>query len=111
MKSHPNAAFWKEHVTAALQDPVSISAYAKRHDIAVKSLYYWNKKLKKSGLISKSAKQISSAFIAVHVPEKIMNPRTANFRLMLATGIHFEMNELPAPEWLASFVVATKGMH
>ncbi|MET3124323.1 transposase-like protein [Oxalobacteraceae bacterium GrIS 2.11] len=63
MKSHPKADFWKEHVAAARQDPDSISAYAKRHSIAIKALYYWHSKFKKINSVPKS---VVSALLATH---------------------------------------------
>ena len=109
MKKHSNATFWKDHVAAALQDPVSISAYAKRHAIPVKSLYYWHKKIKKSYSASKPVAEIATPFVAVRIPEKINEQRGANFALVLAQNIRLEMAVPPAPEWLANFIRAMQG--
>ena len=38
--------FWAEHVAALKVAAIDASEYASRHDIAVKSLYYWRRKLK-----------------------------------------------------------------
>jgi len=110
MKKHSNATFWKEHVAAALQDPVSISAYAKRHTIPVKSLYYWHKKIKRSNSESKPVAAIATPFVALRMPEKINEQRSANFALVLAQNIRLEMTAPPTPEWLANFIRAMQGM-
>ncbi len=109
MKKHSNATFWKDHVAAALQDPVSISAYAKRHVIPVKSLYYWHKKINKINSASKPVAEIATPFIAVRIPEKNHEQRSANFALVLAQNIRLEMAAPPAPEWLANFIRAMQG--
>jgi transposase-like protein len=110
MKKHSNATFWKEHVAAALQDPVSISAYAKRHAVPVKSLYYWHKKIKRSNSESKPVAAIATPFVALRMPEKINEQRSANFALVLAQNIRLEMTAPPTPEWLANFIRAMQGM-
>ena len=38
--------FWAEHVAALKVAAIDASEYASLHDIAVKSLYYWRRKLK-----------------------------------------------------------------
>ena len=45
------AEFWMAHVEAARQEAIPASEYARRHGLAVKSLYYWRRKLQKSGKI------------------------------------------------------------
>jgi len=109
MKKHSNATFWKDHVAAALQDPVSISAYAKRHAIPVKSLYYWHKKIKRFNSASKPVAAIATPFVTVRMPEKINEQRSANFALVLAQNIRLEMAAPPTPEWLANFIRAMQG--
>ena len=109
MKKHSNATFWKDHVAAALQDPVSISAYAKRHAIPVKSLYYWHKKIKRSNFASTPVAAIATPFVAVRIPEKIREQHGANFALVLAQNVRLEMAAPPAPDWLANFIRAMQG--
>ena len=110
MKNHLKAAFWKEHVTAASQDPVSISAYAKRHALEVKSLYYWRQKISECNSVSKADNSSVSPFVAVRVTEKINEQRAANFTLVLAKDIRLEMTAPPTPEWLGNFIRAIQGM-
>ncbi len=40
------ARFWQQHALAAERSSQSSSAYAKRHGLAVSTLYYWQSKLK-----------------------------------------------------------------
>jgi hypothetical protein len=40
------AEFWEGHVAAAKRETISASEYARRHDISVAALYYWQHKLK-----------------------------------------------------------------
>ena len=37
--------FWMAHIMALKLEAVPVNAYAKRHDLAVQSLYYWRRKL------------------------------------------------------------------
>jgi len=39
-------AFWSAHLAAIKREGISTSAYAKRHGIALKSLYYWQRKVR-----------------------------------------------------------------
>ncbi|MET3120119.1 transposase-like protein [Undibacterium sp. GrIS 1.8] len=110
MKAQPNAAFWKEHIAAAMQGPESISAYAKRHSISTKSLYYWRQKIMEINSVPKPVTAIVSPFVAVQVPQKIHEQRAANFALVLEQGIRLEMTAAPAPEWLANVIRAMQGM-
>lgn len=38
--------FWTQHVAAAKLQATSASDYAKRHEISMTALYYWQRKLK-----------------------------------------------------------------
>ena len=40
------AEFWESHVAAATLETISASEYARRHNISVAALYYWQRKLK-----------------------------------------------------------------
>jgi transposase len=37
---------WSSHIEAIKTQGISARAYAKRHDITLSSLYYWQRKLK-----------------------------------------------------------------
>ncbi len=37
--------FWMAHIMALKLEAVPVSEYAKRYDLAMKSLYYWHHKL------------------------------------------------------------------
>jgi len=38
-------AFWMAHVAACEMETTPATEYAKRHELSVKSLYYWRRKL------------------------------------------------------------------
>ena len=40
--------FWAAHVAAIQRESIPASEYARQHGLAVKSLYYWRRKLKKT---------------------------------------------------------------
>ena len=96
------AEFWASHVKAASLVPTPASEYAKQHGLAVKSLYYWRRKLEALSNISQragnTAKPIPSGkFVALQV----ITARPVNCALAWPSGLRFEMSTLPSPEWLA----------
>ena len=58
-------AFWSEHVAAIKQEGISTSAYAKRHDIALKSLYYWQRKVRLAAAPGKPI--VPKTFVALRI--------------------------------------------
>ncbi len=46
-------AFWSKHMAAIKQEGISTSAYAKRHGLAAKSLYYWQRKARRAAAPTK----------------------------------------------------------
>ena len=107
--------FWAAHVAALKLEAIDASEYARRHDLAVKSLYYWRRKLE----VSKQAHQTDikpippvpgNKFVALQVAA----PRQTNCTLQLPSGLRLEMSALPSPEWLAALLraaQATQGVH
>lgn len=105
------AEFWKAHVVAIKREGVSTSAYAKRHALAVKSLYYWQRKL--NGATSATAvANHGSAFMALRViaPAPMAEATPAGCTLMLGAGMRLEMATLPTPEWLMALGRAAQGV-
>jgi len=102
------ARFWQQHALAAERSSQSSSAYAKRHGLAVSTLYYWQSKLKAATptveVCSPAAK-----FVALRVVDGANTPRTNHCTLVLPAGIRLEMTALPAPEWLAALGHAAQG--
>lgn len=101
--------FWLEHVAAIKQEGISTNAYARRHGIAVKRLYYWQRKMKAASLPLQA--RPPNAFVALRVAESAIVKRSAHCTLLLGAGLRLEMDALPAPEWLAALSRATTGAH
>lgn len=100
------AEFWMAHVAASQLETISASEYAKRHDLSVKSLYYWRRKLKKPG--KADAALPVGKFVELRIAPGGSRPN--NCTLVLPSGLRLEMSALPQPEWLAALVRAVPGM-
>ena len=102
------SAFWMAHLTAMEREAISMSAYAKRHRIDVKRLYYWQRKLKTSGESPLRAGQ-PNTFVALRISEPSIGQSPTNCTLVLDSGMRLEMSVLPAPTWLAALGYALQG--
>ena len=100
------AKFWATHVAAAKLEAIPASEYARRHGLAVKSLYYWRRKLKQSG--TADARQSAGKFVALRIAPGGFRPN--NCTLVLPSGLRLEMSALPQTEWLAALVCAIPGI-
>lgn len=99
------------HVAAIKREGVSTSAYAKRHALAVKSLYRWQRKLDDAAAVVTAKVNDGRAFVALRVAEPVVvERREAGCTLMLGSGMRLEMTTLPTPEWLAALARATQGV-
>ena len=101
-------AFWIEHIAAIKREAISTSAYAKRHKIALKSLYYWQRKLSAATAPQVSTSQ-PKAFVALRVSEQVLGQGPTSCTLVLESVMRLEMSALPAPAWLAALGRATQG--
>jgi len=100
------AEFWMAHVAASQFEAIPVSEYARRHGLAVKSLYYWRRKLQKSG---KTDVPLSAGkFVALRIAPGGSRPN--NCALELPSGLRLEMSVLPSPEWLAALVRVVQGI-
>lgn len=104
------SGFWMAHVAAIKQEGISTVAYAKRHGLAVKSLYRWQRKLRATSATPAQAPP-SGAFVALRVAAPLVTPPAGSCTLVLDTGMRLEMPALPAPAWLAALVGALQGAH
>ena len=105
------AAFWMAHVAAIKAEGISTNAYAKRHSLAVKSLYRWQRKLTAATTGAETANATEgSAFVALRVAGSGVAPCSAGCTLVLPSGLRLEMTTLPAPQWLAALGCATQGV-
>jgi len=107
-------AFWESHVAAAKRETIPASEYARRHNISVAALYYWQHKLKAP--TANTSKKISnlvkpphaSSFVELRVLDKpVVSPCLCT--LVLSSDLRLEMSALPEPSWLAALGYAMQG--
>ncbi len=96
--------FWTAHVAAVKHEAISVSAYARQHDLSIAALYYWQRKLR-SNTITTEAGQ--SKFVALRITDQLPCLCT----LVLPSGLHLEMSALPSPEWLSALNRTLPGAH
>jgi hypothetical protein len=104
------AAFWIEHIASIKREAISTSAYAKRHKIALKSLYYWQRKLD-AGAAPHIKLHQPKAFVTLRISDPVIEQRPTNFTVVLRSGIRLELSVLPDPQWLAALDCAAQGAH
>lgn len=96
--------FWAAHVAALKLEATSASQYATQHGLAVKSLYYWRRKIEGTKLEHPAeTKLIPSVPGNKFVALQVALPRQTHCTLSLPSGLHLEMSVLPEPEWLVAF--------
>ena len=99
------AEFWAAHVKAAGLVAASASEYAKQHGLAVKSLYYWRRKLEGAKPVHQTGiNPIPSVPSNKFVALQVATPRQTHYTLSLPSGLRLEMSVLPSPEWLAVLI-------
>lgn len=103
--------FWAAHVKAAGRVAASASEYAKQHGLAVKSLYYWQRKLEGAKPAHQTETKLiqsvpSNKFVALQVAA----PRQTHCTLSLPSGLRLEMSALPPPEWIAVLLHSAAGL-
>jgi hypothetical protein len=101
--------FWAPHVAAMEQESVPTAEYAKRHGLALHSLYYWRQKIKTAAAQTSGSPERSSTFVALTVSERVPAQQPGGCTLVLGTGVRVELPALPAPEWLAALGRAMQG--
>ena len=100
-------SFWQEHMAAIERAGISTSAYAKRHGLPIKRLYYW---LNKVRLAATPTEVIArKAFVAVRVGEPVAVAAPMGCVLTLACGMRLEMSDLPSPGWLMALNRSAQG--
>lgn len=105
---HKGSVFWLGHVAAIRREGISTNAYAKRHGIAVKRLYYWQGK---AAAAASTGAIEPNAFVALRVGSTVGVLAPTNCAVVLISGVRLEMGNLPSPEWLAALDRATQGAH
>lgn len=99
---------WSSHIEAITIQGISTRAYAKRHDLALSTVYYWQRKLKSAPPVHTKAEPLAATkqcakFVALRIdePERVARPAPTHCTLVLAGGMRLEMPALPDPQWLA----------
>ena len=73
------AEFWAAHVKAAKLVAMSASEYAKQHGLAVKSLYYWRRKLDLPGKLSRGAENPAKPVSSDQIPGRSIKDAKFHF--------------------------------
>ena len=107
---------WSSHIEAIRIQGISTRAYAKRHDLALSALYYWQRKLKSAPSVHTKAEPLAATkrfpkFVALHInePQQAARPAPTHCTLVLAGGMRLEMPALPSPQWLADLGRCAQG--
>jgi len=103
--------FWAPHVAVMEQESVATAVYAKRHGLALHSLYYWRHKIKTAGAQPCGSPDRGNAFVALRVDEPVVAQHPGGCTLTLGAGVRVELPAVPAPEWLAALVRAVQGVN
>lgn len=108
---------WPSHIEAIKTQGISTRAYAKRHDMTLSSLYYWQRKLKSAPPVATKAEPAatakqSSKFVALRItePERVVPPAPTHCTLVLAGGMRLEIPTLPPPQWLSDLGRCAQGV-
>ncbi|CAN7664074.1 cobyrinic acid ac-diamide synthase [Caballeronia sp. LjRoot34] len=101
--------FWAPHVAAIEQESVATAVYAKRHGLALHSLYYWRQKIKTAGAQTSGSPERSSAFVALTVSEPVLAQPSGSCTVVLGADVRVELAALPSAEWLAALGRAMQG--
>lgn len=103
--------FWAPHVAAMEQESVATAVYAKRHGLALHSLYYWRHKIKAAAAQTSVAPDRGNAFVALRLEERVVAQQPSGCTVTLGAGVRVELAALPAPEWLATLMRAVQGVN
>src|SRR5258708_17535707 len=90
--------FWAPHVAAMEQESVPTAEYAKRHGLALHSLYYWRQKIKTAAAQTSGSPEHSSTFVALTVSERVRAQQPGGCTLGLGTRLRAECPALTSPE-------------
>ena len=97
--------YWSKHIAAIKFQGVTTSAYAQQHDLALASLYYWQRKLRSATTVRtaielRQAPRRPSKFIALTVgdPTHDVARSVTPCTLVLAGSMRLEMSAIPDPQ-------------
>lgn len=97
-----DAEFWSQHIAAAHRESLSVSAYARKHGLAVSTLYYWQRKL---AACAPQPSNSRATFVALRVSASSQTP-PMTCTLILDSDVHLALSALPPAEWLAQLTHA-----
>ncbi len=110
--------YWSIHITAIKSQGVTASDYARRHDLALTSLYYWKRKLQLAPTALSASEpvttpKISSKFVSLRVRDPVPDMAQTAWpcTLVFAGGMRLEMSALPDPQWLAAVGLSAQGAY
>ena len=110
--------YWSKHIAAIKRQGITTSAYARQHQLALTSLYHWQRRLRVAqtlgtGFESAAASPRPSKFIALSVSDSLIDRSRSSTHctLVLAGGMRLEMPALPDPQWLAALGRSAQGAH
>jgi hypothetical protein len=110
--------YWSKHIAAIKFQGISASAYAKQHDLALATVYYWQRKLQSNTTAATTAVPMvaprrPSKFIALTVGDPVRDVARSQTpcTLVLAGGLRLEMSALPDPQWLTAVGRSAQGAY
>ena len=98
--------FWTSHVEALRREGVAASIYARRHGLALASLYYWRRKFS----LAADAGAATNKFVALRLVREAPAVAAPACTLLLVSGVRLELTALPSPSWLAAYEQARSGV-
>ena len=110
--------YWSKHIAALKSLGVTTSTYARQHDLALATLYHWQRKLRpattaRATIAPTQPLRRPSKFIALTVGDPVREVVRSGTpcTLVLAGGLRLEMATLPDPQWLAAVGRSAQGAH
>ena len=101
--------FWTSHVDACCKEGVAASVYARRHGLALASLYYWRRKLNLAATVDTGFGSPVGKFVALRVMDTAASIPSCPCTLVLGSGLRLELAVLPSPAWLLALEQARAG--
>jgi hypothetical protein len=109
--------YWGGHIAAIKAQAITAKAYAARHGLVLSTLYYWQSKLKSTGVSRVTVPMATAAqpgkFITLQVKtaDRPVLPAAPNCTLVIGLGVRLEMTALPEPQWLVALARCAHGVH
>lgn len=83
---------WLQHYQASQASGESMAVYAREHGLAIKSFYYWKKRLRQLGAIASGPTATPLVFQQVRI--KPLSPRDVACRVRFPNGMDCELSGL-----------------